>query len=383
MSKHTFWTTAPLVVLLTVASPVTADDWPSYFKTLDQPALRAETMERLTQFAETFAGTAAAKDAREVLKRDKKTENADVWIGETLGFVDRALCDSPSSEKNASIREAVLRILDYPMHVNRSSRPERENYGTAWSQAVGDYFQRVLSRAIEGIAVAKVEEGLAVWKMYNMGFVVKSKNRTVGFDIHPGNVQTASKLSRAQQETLADELDILFISHIHGDHLNDAFIQLMLESGKKVVLPAPIRPELEHRNLVRLYDDYRKETVLSGIQIRCFPGWQSRDTPMNVYAVTLDGHTVSHNGDNCRRDIYSEIPKHSQVDILLANCWSGYPVYRKATQPKLTITGHENELAHTVSHRESFLKTFTQLAEIGNPPTVRILQWGESIVWQP
>ena len=125
MSKHTFWTTAPLVVLLTVASPVTADDWPSYFKTLDQPALRAETMERLTQFAETFAGTAAAKDAREVLKRDKKTENADVWIGETLGFVDRALCDSPSSEKNASIREAVLRILDYPMHVNRSSRPER------------------------------------------------------------------------------------------------------------------------------------------------------------------------------------------------------------------------------------------------------------------
>jgi hypothetical protein len=44
--------------------------------------------------------------------------------------------------------------------------------------------------------------------------------------------------------------------------------------------------------------------------------------------------------------------------------------------PKLVITGHENELGHSVDHREPFWLTYDRLHE--SPAPFLMMTWGES-----
>jgi len=297
--------------------------------------------------------------------------------------VDRALKAYPPSKENDKVRRSILTILDYPMHVNLYPQGSSQDHGLKWAKAVGEHYQNAIGPAVKDIASSRTAGGLDVWKLYNMGFVVRSKNHCVGFDIHPGYFRLPNSLTDSQQSVLADRLEVLFISHAHGDHFSDRFVRRMRKAGKKVVLPAPIRKDLRHTSIVRLYDDYATPVNLGGIKVYVFPGWQSRDTPVNVYAVNLDGHWVAHNGDNLRTGIYREIPGRCAIDVLLANCWSGVGAFITATRPKLAITGHENELVHAVPQRVAYRTTFAYLDMVRKLPACRVIHWGERVHWEP
>jgi L-ascorbate metabolism protein UlaG (beta-lactamase superfamily) len=362
------------------AAPATR---PVSFTGWDEDALRRGAMKELKRFAEEFHDRPPAGDALRLVDQDEQSTDPHAWIAGTLDWADRALKTAPPSDENDRIRRAILLIVDYPLHVDRMYIKGLPKYGPEWAAAVGKYFQKAVGPAINQIAAAKVERGLDIWKIYNMGFVVRSRNHCIGFDIHPGSVQDAYALSDKQQKLLIDRLEVLFISHWHFDHLNERFVRRMLSAGKKVVVPTPVRTDLNQGPVVRLYDLTDRPTDIGGIKVYAFPGWQSRTTPVGVYAVNLDGYWVSHNGDNRRTEIYSEIPKRCAVDVLLANCWSGFDAYAKATRPKLMITGHENELGHAAGGRRPFREMFGILDRMKDPPKSRILQWGEHIHWEP
>ncbi len=355
-------------------------NWPSYFKTLDDRQLRREVMVMLTDFAKTYPSDPCTNRAKALVKADANEEDRYAWIGGTLEFADGVLKANPPAKENQKIREAALRILDYPLHVNNREQRARPELKAVFLEVIRKYYRDTIGPASDAIRTTKVDDGLVVWKLYNMGFVVKSKNHTVGFDIFDGG--RYASLTTEKQKALLDEVDILFISHFHYDHLSDSVVKTMLESGKKVVLPAPIRKDIVHENLIRLYDNYKEPVDIGGVKVRCFPGHQGATIPCSVYHVTLDGYTVSQNGDNTQKDIYAKMAEVDGVDILLANCWSGFAPYAKATRAKLMITGHENELFHPVSNRESFRKTFGHLSEAEGMPETHVLQWGEQLKYK-
>jgi hypothetical protein len=69
------------------------------------------------------------------------------------------------------------------------------------------------------------------------------------------------------------------------------------------------------------------------------------------------------------------------VDIYLPNCWM--PDLDRAVRgvnPRLVITGHENEMAHTVPHREDYTQTYNRLHGIPYPALV--MTWGESYAYR-
>ena len=46
--------------------------------------------------------------------------------------------------------------------------------------------------------------------------------------------------------------------------------------------------------------------------------------------------------------------------------------------PNLIVTGHENELGHTIDHREAFWLTYYKMEEIVKPLVpYLIMSWGE------
>ena len=47
-------------------------------------------------------------------------------------------------------------------------------------------------------------------------------------------------------------------------------------------------------------------------------------------------------------------------------------------QPALVITGHENEMGHTIDHREAYWLTFRRMNGIKVPYVV--MAWGESYI---
>jgi hypothetical protein len=365
-----------ILILLPMQIAV-AQSRPTRFGSGDESDLRRGAMAQLRLLIRAFPDSPVAADARRIVAQDEKAANPHAWVAETLGWVDRSLKANPPSAQNAPIRRAILLVVDYPLRVDHSYLKFVPRYDAEWAQAVGRYFQASVAPAIDQIAAAKVDRGLDVWLLYNMGFVVKSPTHCIGFDIHIGSVVDPYPLNDAQQKVLVDRLEVLFVTHWHFDHLNERFVRRMLDAGKKVVLPTPVRTDLRSPSVVRLYDDCRQPTEVCGMKVYCFPGWQRRDTPMGVYAVNMDGAWVLHMGDNGRTEIYREIPARCAVDLLLANCWSGFDACATATRPRLMLIGHQNELSHPGRGRRSFAEMFGYLDRMKNPPPSTILNWGE------
>ena len=368
-----------IAVFLLLAMPVFiwADGWPVKFRDLSDSSIHTEALTKLKEFSEKFAGDPSANEAVKLLKADSSNKNKNAWIDKILSFTTLVLKTHPPKEENKEIREAALLILDYPLHVDASSKGADPKLRMAWQEALTNYYKAGTTQAIKEIQSEKPGNGLIIWKMYNMGFVVKSKNHSIGFDI-------VSDMGRAldskQIAALAKKLDILFISHAHGDHISFELIKTMAKAGKKIVMPASVGQalKLDEKNLVQLYDNSKQSTDMDGMKILSFPGKQDQ-LDCSVYVVSLDGFTVSHNGDNMRGEIYQEIARGSQIDVLLANCWSGMRGYIETTKPKMVISGHENELGHEVSHRESYLKTFNCLNGVKAGSHIFVMECGEQI----
>lgn len=382
------------VLLFSGTHFVTAEEWswPVGLADLEEPTLHHAAMAKVAEFAGAFPGDPITNEAEALVTKDSAEADSFAWIGATERFVLRVLATHPPTRENRPIRDAALKLVDYPLHVDNHREPQGP-LAQAWLQATKEHYQACLGPAIRALASTKVARGVQVWKLYNMGFVVRSPRHTVGFDVTSGIVKDLgsgpplASLSNAEVASLARELDVLFLSHAHEDHVDGRMVRALLEQGKTVVYPS--RAEAEIRKLIErtslpagmlgLDDQHQEPIDLGGVTVRCFAGGQGPDIPCNVYTVTLDGVTVSHNGDNTLTTAYEAITRYGKIDLLLANCWSGLNAYRRAAQPELVISGHENELVHPVSHRVAYLKTFAELAAEPEGPQALILHWGESL----
>ena len=80
------------------------------------------------------------------------------------------------------------------------------------------------SKALAEIDACKIENVPAVWHIYNMGYIVKTKESLFSIDLnHRRDVEFASRL------------DFALITHNHGDHFREPFYAAMNGSGKTVI----------------------------------------------------------------------------------------------------------------------------------------------------
>jgi hypothetical protein len=68
--------------------------------------------------------------------------------------------------------------------------------------------------------------------------------------------------------------------------------------------------------------------------------------------------------------------------VLMPNCWAT-DIVRLADgfRPKLIIPGHENEMGHTIDHREPFWLTYNRLSK--SPYPLMVMAWGEKYHYLP
>ena len=107
--------------------------------------------------------------------------------------------------------------------------------------------------------------------------------------------------------------------------------------------------------------------------------------------VTPEGLTVAHFGDQSHPDDFAwidDVGRHHRVDVVLPNCWTTDIVRTVAGfRPAVVITGHENEMGHTIDHREPYWLTYQRQTgsdrfggskEVGYDTPLILMTWGRA-----
>ena len=290
-----------------------------------------------------------------------------------FALTDQALTENPPVVGAPMARKLALYNLDVMLHEVKYDNTE----------PFCDFIDSRIGKVIEDMK-NPVKKGVKIYKIYNDGFVARTKSANIAFDLVRGECKKQKLLSDDQIDAIIEKCDVLFLSHNHGDHVDKYVVNKFIEAGKPVIAASEILPDLKGVTHYRSESEVLDEEVIlkSGekLQVKIFPGHQS---PMmcNIYVVTTpDKYTFAHTGDQYDKNdmewiatIKDNAPK---IDALTINCWS-YQIADaiKGFNPRYVITGHENEMGHTIDHREAFWLTFQKMEPVEHDYVV--MAWGE------
>lgn len=223
-----------------------------------------------------------------------------------------------------------------------------------------------------------VKEGARIYKLYNDGFVVRTASVTFAFDLYRGNGLISDSLMQA----VADQCDVLFISHMHEDHADPLVAEMFIKAGKPVVAPGNLWAENTAIRHIRSEKQVTESISVRNkmLQIDVLPGHQD-EVDNNIYVVTSpENLRMAHTGDQYNEEdmkwiasVKSRIPS---LDVLLVNCWTlRLKDFVQGFDPQLILSGHENEMGHTIDHREPYWLSYQKLDKVGRDYV--LMTWGE------
>jgi len=308
-----------------------------------------------------------------------------------LDQVNNVLLEYPPNWPEPAARQSALLLLDGVLHdVYAPHRPPVQNF-----------FKARLKKAIDEIEQTEITDGARIWKLYNHGFIIRTNSVTVGFDLVRGKSVRVEEFSIGNDDMgrLINQCDVLFISHFHGDHAEEWVAQSFIDQGKPVVAPPGIWKDRSiYANITHLERVPHIEQILTiqggqqKLKVVIYPGHQGVDIENNVSLVfTPEGFSFSQMGDQSNDDDFEwidEVGKKHVVDVLMPNCWTTDIVrVAKGFNPALIITGHENEMGHTIDHREPYWLTYQRKLgserfggnrDVGYDNPLILMTWGES-----
>jgi len=379
-------------ILSLMASNCLAFDW----KSESNEQLRSEMLEFAREFSKEAKGTRAGRMVRRFVRKQEKAVDRYIWITETHALVDQletlygpARSDySPKNKrdmKNAEIRKNILKLLDYPLHVDNYAKDADPLLIETFDKATQEYLAGGREGALKWLSRPAPAPGiLEICKVYNMGYLLRTSERTFAIDIRWDG-------SEEEARFIADKIDAIFLTHPHSDHYNELMLKSVAEKGKMVVLPSDVIPSYGGANKICLTQDIISPVEIAGIKVQIVRGDQGENIPNNIYVFDFDGWRLAHQGDNARHELEVKLSDLEAVDVLIAACWnkthsviSALQAARGASErPLLYIPGHENEMQHSVNHRESYWELFNRKDRLGDPdfnnPPYLLIDHGESI----
>jgi L-ascorbate metabolism protein UlaG (beta-lactamase superfamily) len=303
------------------------------------------------------------------------------WIERSLAWVDDMLARTPSWQLQSSglapvepsVHRAALIRLDDILHID--SAPAKP--------LIQQWYRKLMERTSHSCARRSGRRRIV--KLYDHGWFIETPSARFAIDLVGGAPGISGfQMSAEARVRFADSADALFISHWHSDHADPEIARLFLARKKPVVAPADVFrdvPELQKQLTVLPRDSARAQTLLN-LRVHVHPGHQGRDVINNCYRIEAPGgFSLLHTGDQSNDEDFSWIDtlhRLHPVDLFLPNCWTPQPLrFVAGVKPRLTLPGHENEMAHTVPHREDWTQTFTRFE--GCSSLLLPLCWGEEV----
>jgi len=230
------------------------------------------------------------------------------------------------------------------------------------------YLRRAVDDAVEDIRRTEVEEGLAVWFIYNMGHVFKTPDACFGIDI---NMPAA--------ERLAEDLDFLLITHEHGDHYSPQLLDAMINAGKPVVTRW-----YPSTTIVNEPREFRFGEVRVKVDIGDHHH-ERPDTRNDMLMFQVDcgragnNCTVYHSGDG---NNYEKMVPDRRPDLFIVHVQVGMSVEEAVNhlKPRMTLVAHVMELGHSPKPPNAWRWPYEYAFRViqNTPPgEATVLTWGE------
>lgn len=284
-------------------------------------------------------------------------------VGETFGAEAAA---KPGYE---SIQAEIDKVTPQDYKAYLAEGPDSGIVGLSALKRLDAAFDKVLSE----VKSAVVTDKPAVWLVYNMGIVVKTKETCFSVDL---------KHRRAKE--LAPLLDFALITHNHDDHYGEAFYKAMDGRGKTVISNFKDNYGAYFRDRASGgYTRAEKTFKLKDVEIRTsltdHNGYLADFT--TAFEIRIGEYVIYHSGD-CSNVTKLNPTRCPDLWIVHPYCGMGADEGVKKMQPKLTAIAHLNELGHARDRWRwtwsDGLKAAAKCEAAGGKAVVPV--WGERIV---
>ncbi|MEG1650091.1 MAG: hypothetical protein RR277_09400, partial [Rikenellaceae bacterium] len=313
------------------------------WKEQSNAALCSDMLKYATSFRDDYRGQPIAKKLTRFIKKQESSSDPYAWMGNTHQLVAELKHMFPPTTQNFEIRKRIMQLLDYPLHVNNYAKDITVREYSEFNKVTYNYCRAAKERVLSEIENVVPKEGVVIWKIYNMGYIFKTPNRTFAVDITANKIITRKILGLSESipsmdiwkecdyERLAKQLDVLFVTHNHEDHISPAIVSAMLARGKKVVVADDytiIDPKTGNKvpavapnqNLIVL-GNAEVPVDIEGIKVLSFKGNQA-PIACNIYLFDFDGIRVVDNGDNYDRQQEKKLLNYPAANIILASSWN-------------------------------------------------------------
>ena len=341
-----------------------------------RPKLRLRKHTSLLAFLCAFLSSVLIAGAQEGNGEEKAGELE--LSREVLEEVAQWFWDNPPNGENRSERRERMAVIqaacdqlspgDYGKYVRSWGEDAREANALEAQHPALYYLQKVTCRAIEDIHRTKVEKGVALWFLYNMGYVFKTPDACFGIDI-----------KIRDSEHLADVLDFLLITHEHEDHWSAPLLEAMADQDKPVLTRWYPRSTIVKKPAHFRFGSCRVKVDIGDHNFR---QPSSRDN-MLMFQVdsgeSANNYTIYHSGDG---NNFEKMTPDKPVDIFIAHVRVGMSLEAaiRHVQPRMTFGSHVLELGHrpTPPHawRWSFDQAFETIKNFSEDEAT-VLTWGE------
>ena len=274
------------------------------------------------------------------------------------------------SEERLELLDAFQRIVDKTPKAEFDAFDDDAKLST--KNQVLDFYDKVLERILADIPATKLEPGtVAIWYLYNMGFIVKTEESCFGVDIHHRNAVKLEPL-----------LDFILVTHNHNDHWSMPLLHAMGKAKK------PIISNFHPNSYYTKASSFTHE--IKGISIHCGEAdHNSRlrkfTMPMEIVIPAGKSKFVMFTSGDCSDHKFLE-KKSEAVDLYLVHprCIMEASEAAKRLNARLTFIVHLQELGHEINvYRWPFSVGFDEMSkfkEIGYNAYMPI--WGEKFLWR-
>ena len=234
------------------------------------------------------------------------------------------------------------------------------------------YFMRqALDKIKKEVETTKVKDGtVAIWLLYNMGYIIKTPTAVFGIDIHTRYV-----------EEVADLVDFTMVTHAHGDHTNKPFLKAMSARGKQVFAAF----DIEGVNSTKI--EHEAVYTVGDITIRTTIGDHNRKLRNYVTSYEIDcgprtdNTVLFHTGDS---NNYLQLNPEKKVDIFMLHMSVGLNIQAAINniQPRHVFLSHLQELGHRIDKWRWTFHDALKLKDKLNHNHIWIPCWGERIIYK-
>ena len=286
---------------------------------------------------------------------------------EMLDMVDRTLDCNPPLAGDSDARKAALYTFDAVVHDTTFdlSGPFNSFVESRMNKVVAELDTPVIGRKME------------ILKLYDEGMIARTKSAVVCFDFSRSYCNGVPVLPDSLVVEIARRCDCLLLTHNHSDHVDPFVAKVFTDLGKPVIATEEIlagNPAVTHIYPSGEYQDAMLPARNGkSLSIRIYPGHQDH-LQNNIYFVRFpEGKVAGHVGDQFLEedmDMLSHIRNTApRADLMLVNCWAMHmQEMLEGLNPKLVMPAHENEMGHTIDHREAFWLTYRRMSGTSGYP---------------